>query len=143
LGEGSQSNINGQNQKFCNSCPPLAVQEEIVKILDTFTTLEAELEAELEARKKQYAYYRDALLTPIEVNGKWLMNNEAVAWKTLGEVQNPHPPLAEQERIVAILDQFDALVNDIAVGLPAELNARRQQYEYYRSKLLSFEMGSG
>lgn len=43
--------------------PPLAVQQEIVKILDTFTTLEAELEAELEARKKQYEYYRDELLT--------------------------------------------------------------------------------
>jgi len=43
--------------------PPLAIQQEIVKLLDTFTTLEAELEAELEARKKQYEYYRGELLT--------------------------------------------------------------------------------
>lgn len=43
--------------------PPLPVQEEIVRILDTFTDLEAELEAELEAREKQYEYYRDQLLT--------------------------------------------------------------------------------
>ena len=43
--------------------PPIPIQQEIVKILDTFTTLEAELEAELEARKKQYEYYRDELLT--------------------------------------------------------------------------------
>jgi type I restriction enzyme S subunit len=43
--------------------PPLAVQREIVKILDTFTQLEAELEAELEARRRQYKYYRDALLS--------------------------------------------------------------------------------
>lgn len=43
--------------------PPLPVQTEIVSILDKFTTLEAELEAELEARKKQYEYYRDLLLT--------------------------------------------------------------------------------
>ncbi len=43
--------------------PPLAVQQEIVRILDTFTTLEAELEAELEARKKQYEYYREQLLS--------------------------------------------------------------------------------
>jgi len=43
--------------------PPLPIQQEIVKILDTFTKLEAELEAELEARKKQYEYYRDQLLT--------------------------------------------------------------------------------
>lgn len=50
----------------------------------------------------------------------------------------PIPPLAEQERIVDILDKFDALVNDISMGLPAEIKARRQQYEYYRGKLLSF-----
>jgi type I restriction enzyme S subunit len=246
--------------------PPLPIQQEIVKILDTFTTLEAELEveleAELEARKKQYEYYRDELLT----------FGEDVEWKTLGEVGEfirgkrfvkkditsegipcihygemythykiwakesksyleptlaaklrvarpgdvvivaagetvedigsgvawlgesnvvihdacfafthnlnpkyvsyylqtdlfraqikryissakissinaaglskakiPIPPLAEQERIVAILDKFDALVNDISIGLPAELNARRKQYEYYRNKLLTFE----
>lgn len=51
----------------------------------------------------------------------------------------PIPPLAEQERIVRILDKFDALVNDISIGLPAEIEARRKQYEYYREKLLSFE----
>ena len=50
----------------------------------------------------------------------------------------PIPPIAEQERIVAILDRFDALVNDISVGLPAEINARRKQYEYYRNRLLTF-----
>ena len=43
--------------------PPLEVQAEIVKILDTFTQLEAELEAELEARRKQYEFYRNQLLT--------------------------------------------------------------------------------
>ena len=51
----------------------------------------------------------------------------------------PVPPIAEQERIVAILDKFDALVNDISVGLPAELKARRKQYEYWRNKLLDFK----
>jgi type I restriction enzyme S subunit len=50
----------------------------------------------------------------------------------------PIPPLSEQERIVAILDKFDALVNDISEGLPAEIRARRKQYEYYRNKLLTF-----
>ncbi|MCQ2599634.1 MAG: restriction endonuclease subunit S, partial [Alphaproteobacteria bacterium] len=38
-----------------------------------------------------------------------------------------------------ILDKFDALVNDISIGLPAEIKARRQQYEYWRDKLLNFE----
>lgn len=44
----------------------------------------------------------------------------------------------EQERIVAILDKFDALVNDITSGLPAEIKARRQQYAHYRDRLLTF-----
>lgn len=51
----------------------------------------------------------------------------------------PVPPLPEQQRIVGILDKFDALVNDLSVGLPAELRARRTQYEHYRDRLLSFE----
>ena len=48
------------------------------------------------------------------------------------------PLLEEQERIVNILDKFDKLVYDISEGLPAEIEARRKQYEYYRNKLLSF-----
>ncbi|KMY23528.1 hypothetical protein ACU19_03635 [Actinobaculum suis] len=48
------------------------------------------------------------------------------------------PSMSEQKRIVAILDKFDALVNDISSGLPAEIAARRKQYEYYRDRLLTF-----
>ena len=78
LGEGSQSNINGQKIKsYPIPVPPLEVQEEIVKNLDLFTKLEAELEAELEARKTQYTYYRDALLS---------FEGKDVDWKTLGEI---------------------------------------------------------
>lgn len=51
----------------------------------------------------------------------------------------PVPPLSEQQRIVDILDRFDALCNDITSGLPAEIEARKKQYEYYRDKLLTFK----
>ena len=51
----------------------------------------------------------------------------------------PIPPIEKQKEIVSILDKFDALVNDINKGLPAEIEARRKQYEYYRGKLLEFE----
>ena len=53
-------------------------------------------------------------------------------------VQIPIPPLEEQQRIATILDKFDELVNDFSSGLPAEIKARRKQYEHYRDLLLSF-----
>ena len=55
------------------------------------------------------------------------------------EIEIPLPPIEEQERIVKILDRFDKLCNDISEGLPAEIEARQKQYEYYRDKLLSFD----
>jgi len=226
----------------------LEIQAEIVRILDSFTELTTELTTELNARKKQYNYYRDKLLTFEE--GEACLSGRQVEWKTLGEVaefrrgtaitkkqttngdipvvangpfptyfhgevnrkgetiviarsgayagyisywnqpifltdafsvhpgssilipkfvfhvlQNkqeqihgmkkgagvPHvrvkefesysvpiPPLAEQARIVAILDKFDALTNSISEGLPREIELRQKQYEYYRDLLLSF-----
>ncbi|MEG2117885.1 MAG: restriction endonuclease subunit S, partial [Clostridia bacterium] len=57
----------------------------------------------------------------------------------LNRITFPVPPLAEQQRIVDILDRFDTLCNDISNGLPAEIKARQQQYEYYRDKLLTFK----
>lgn len=56
----------------------------------------------------------------------------------LMQYEIPVPTLAEQERIVSILDSFDTLVNDLSSGLPAEIAARRQQYEHYRDRLLTF-----
>ena len=58
----------------------------------------------------------------------------------LNKVKIAVPPLEEQERIVSILDRFDKLCNDISEGLPAEIEARQKQYEYYRDKLLTFKM---
>lgn len=58
--------------------------------------------------------------------------------KDVETLRVPVPSAIEQARIVSILDRFDALVNDLSSGLPAELRARRQQYEYYRDKLLTF-----
>lgn len=244
--------------------PPLEVQREIVRILDQFTTLEAELEAELEARRTQYEHYRNHLLsyeslaargqvemvklgdiatrvvtgvTPQASNSryyqdgsnpwirtqdvnfnrisaasefvtdnaiddlplKWVKANSvivAISGASAGRsailgidaVTNQHccnleidsnradyryvyyslaarytelrglgrgargdlnvsiiksfeipiPSMEEQRRIADLLDHFDALVNDISSGLPAEIAARRAQYEHYRDRLLSF-----
>lgn len=51
----------------------------------------------------------------------------------------PIPPIEEQERIANILDRFESLTTSLQEGLPAEIAARRQQYEYYRDRLLDFK----
>lgn len=237
--------------------PPIEVQTEIVRILDKFTSLEAELEAELDCRKRQYEYYRDKLLSFDNVGGQevtiskigdigkicmckrimknqtnsesgipfykigtfgkvadayisndvyeeykklysypkkgdilmsasgtigrtvvfngepsyfqdsnivWVDNDETkvfnsylnyyyqiIEWKTQGgtikRLYNnllagatiKYPSLEEQHRIVSILDRFESLTTSLQSGLPAEIAARRQQYEHYRDKLLTFK----
>ncbi|EOD4721443.1 restriction endonuclease subunit S [Campylobacter upsaliensis] len=247
-------------EKFPIPLPPLEIQSKIVEILDTFT----ELEAELEARLKQYHYYRNKLLShdelenrtaksrndsdptpivpyvrlgevcekvfaggdlpkeyskdkkpsgeflyPIYSNGSdenslygfsktYRIDAEAVtisARGTIGfhttreakftptvrlitlipnlnkitnrflnyalytthiekygtsagipqltipmleKITIPLPPLSVQEEIVELLDKFDTLTNDLTSGIPAEIEARKKQYEYYRERLLSF-----
>src|SRR5690606_41110024 len=59
-----------------------------------------------------------------------------VSGDSMAKFKIPLTPLSEQERIVSILDKFEALVNE---ELPAEIAARRKQYEYYREKLLTFK----
>ena len=74
--------LNAANlKKLSIPLPPLSVQQEIVRILDKFTQLEAELEAELDCRKRQYEYYRNKLLTFNDIGG-----GTEIVWKTLGEV---------------------------------------------------------
>lgn len=82
---------------------------------------------------------------------QWICNNYNVL-KSMGEgsqnninaskiknFQIPLPPLKVQEKIVSILDRFETLVNDLTKGLPAEIAAVKEQYEYYRNKLLTFK----
>lgn len=253
-------------EKFEIPLPPIKVQTEIVRILDKFTSLEAELEAELDCRKRQYEYYRDKLLSFDNVEGQeveWKKMSEVgtfirgnglqkkdftesgvgcihygqiytkfntftdktltfcsenvarkltpvhpgdliiactsenvedvcktVAWlgkedivtgghacvfshhenpkyiayllqtenffqqkkkyargvkvidikvADLQKITLPIPSLEEQHRIVSILDRFESLTTSLQSGLPAEIAARRQQYEHYRDKLLTFK----
>lgn len=74
-----------------------------------------------------------------EVNRlKGLGSVPTISQKDLGAIKIPVPDIEEQKRIANILDRFDKLCNDISEGLPAEIEARQKQYEYYRDKLLSF-----
>ncbi len=68
-----------------------------------------------------------------------------IAHYTISQVEKtlvPLPPIAEQRRIITLLDRFDALCNSLTEGLPAEIALRKKQYEYYRDKLLSFKEAS-
>lgn len=56
----------------------------------------------------------------------------------LASFEIPVPSLETQQKVVDILDRFDALTTSLTDGLPAEIEARRQQYEHYRDKLLNF-----
>ena len=75
-------------------------------------------------------YYKDSL------TGTTILN---LGLTSLREFKISLPDIVVQKEIVNILDKFDKLINDISVGLPAEIEARKRQYEYYRNKLLSFE----
>lgn len=88
----------------------------------------------------KYLYYyfeqtKDYTLVPLMKGGA----NVALHMNDVEKVKVPIPSLKEQKRIVDILDRFETLCNDISVGLPAEIEARQKQYEYYRDKLLTFK----
>lgn len=72
-------------------------------------------------------------------NNLTLGNYPSISNNTLLGYEVPVPSLAEQQKIVSILDRFDTLTTDLTQGLPAEIEKRRQQYEYYRDKLLTFK----
>lgn len=89
---------------------------------------------------KYYVYYFHTIkgfksLTPAITGGTI---KHVLAGK-IGKIKVPVPSLEQQQRIVDILDRFDTLCNDISSGLPAEIEARQKQYEYYRDKLLTFK----
>jgi len=84
-------------------------------------------------------YFEDTIAAQMnfEARGGAIKNVASVA--VLKDIKIQMPPLTEQKRIVTILDYFYNLCNDLASGLPAEIEARQKQYEYYRDKLLSFK----
>ena len=84
--------------------------------------------------------YHAMSATKIESKSSSVPNMNAAEIKA---IEIPLPDTAVQKKIAAILDRFDALCNDLSTGLPAEIEARKKQYEYYRDKLLSFkELGA-
>ncbi len=87
--------------------------------------------------KQRYLYY---LLTAMNLNQyKSAGAQPGLAVGKLEGICAPVPSLKKQEEVVRVLDRFDRLCNDLSSGLPAEIEARQKQYEYYRDKLLTFK----
>ena len=96
-------------------------------------------EVKKEVATPKYLYYV-LKNKEIELNGmKRGAGVPHVSGERLGEINLPVPPIEEQKRVVSTLDRFDAICNDLTSGLPAEIEARQKQYEYYRDKLLTFK----
>lgn len=90
--------------------------------------------------KAKFLYYyleyaKDYILVPLMKGGA----NVSMHCSDIEKVKIPVPSIQEQERIVSVLDRFDTLTNNLTEGLPAEIEKRKQQYEYYRDKLLTFK----
>lgn len=114
-----------------------------IRLVDTDTTVNQDIRALVPSDLVDIEYAYQAL----RANGEQLRQNcvrtdgsmAAIDAKTFFSWKVPLPELAEQRLIARKLRRFDSLVNDLSVGLSAELAARRKQYEYYRDRLLSFE----
>lgn len=88
----------------------------------------------------RFLYYVLSAEAPKHVSAG--MGNPKLMAGTMGNIEIGLPSIQKQEEIVSILDKFDSLVNGVTESLPAEIAARRSQYEYYKNKLLAFnEMG--
>lgn len=91
-----------------------------------------------------YLYYivsSDRFFTYVEKNQEGT-SYPAISDSKVKEFDFSLPPMEVQERIVKVLDNFDAICSDLGIGLPAEIEKRQKQYEYYREKLLTFDMKS-
>ena len=103
-----------------------------------FTCLTRKKEYTNDLNMRYFQYY-------MFVIDEWCKNNinisgfAGVDMPKFKSLKIPIPPLSEQNRIVEVLAKFDSLVNDISIGLPAEIDGRRKQYNYYRGKLLDFK----
>ena len=91
--------------------------------------------AKPELLMSKYAYYLlQTLNLPQYVKG----SQPFLSYGDFSKILVDLPDLNIQRKIVGVLDEFDSLCSDLSYGLPAEINARQKQYEYYRDKLLSF-----
>ena len=104
-----------------------------------FTTITTRVRDYRVVRPAYLCHYLNSRLCKSHIAAMTISDRSNLNQSQFEKLMIPIPSIPEQRRIVAILDRFDALCNDLTAGLPAEIEARRKQYEYYRDKLLSFK----
>ena len=104
-----------------------------------FTTLTTRIRDTTKVLPRYLAHYFNSHRCKQDIATKTISDRSNLNQSSFSRLSIPLPPLAEQKRIVAILDRFDSLCNSLTEGLPAEIALRKKQYEYYRDKLLSFK----
>ena len=97
------------------------------------------LRASKEINKKFLYYLWQSNLVQNQIMGNDAMPINQITNREFARITIPVPSMDKQIEIANLLDRFDALCNDISIGLPAEIEARQKQYEYYRDKLLTFK----
>jgi type I restriction enzyme S subunit len=127
---------NGSKELIARACMVEEAAE--VAFPDTMIRIRPNLDL-VSQRFLYYVWESREIRRAIEQRAKISSGVWKISQEDLARIVLPVPPLSLQTEIVSTLDKFDALVNDLSVGLPAELVARRQQYEHYRDRLLSFE----
>ena len=104
-----------------------------------FATIVTRIKDNSKVYNKYICYFLNSRKAKSQISSLIKGDRDNLNLKDFNKIIVPIPPLEEQERIVNILDKFDALCNDITKGLPAEIEMRKKQYEYYRDKLLTFK----
>lgn len=104
-----------------------------------FTTITTRINDKSQITPPYLCHYLNSSRCKADIAAMTISDRSNLNQKSFEKLVIPVPSLDEQRRIVFILDRFDALCNDLTSGLPAEIAARRKQYEYYRDKLLNFK----
>ena len=127
-----------QNGEFCLIGRQGALCGNVCFATGTFYATEHAVVVKNDARlNNRYLYH---LLTAMNLNQyKSQGAQPGLAVGNLEKLSIPVPSISVQQKIAEVLDNFDSICSDLQIGLPAEIDARKKQYEYYRDLLLSFE----
>ena len=103
-----------------------------------FTTITTRIKDKSKITPQYLCHYLNSNLCKSSIASMTISDRSNLNQSSFEKLVVPVPPLETQNKIVQILDNFDSICSDLKIGIPAEIEARKKQYEFYRDKLLSF-----